>query len=314
MQSVDIPAPGPGEVLLRTQYSCISPGTELRCLAGLQPGLVDPPYIPGYATAGIVELAGDGASLAVGTRVIGGGTIRASVNRSWGGHVEYVLIDANACIPLHPEDDLVVASVARLAGIAYRGVRLAQVQPHETVAVVGLGAIGQGSARLFRATGANVVAIDPVAGRRDTARAAGIPTMTIDEARASLIDAVDVVVDATGNERAFPLAVDLARPPATWGQTAPGSSRIIVQGSYPADLPVPYQDTFRKELSVRFPRDVGREDMQTVMRLHREGTLNLRSLVTDVLPPSEAARAYEALRTRPDAITYAFDWNAPAAA
>jgi 2-desacetyl-2-hydroxyethyl bacteriochlorophyllide A dehydrogenase len=271
--------------------------------------LVDAPYIPGYATAGIVESVGAGVSLEIGTRVIGGGTSRASVNRSWGGHVSHLVLREESCIPLRDTDDLVAASVARLAGIAYRGVRLAQVQPHETVAVIGLGAIGQGSARLFQATGAQVVAIDPVGGRRASAEAVGIATMTIDAAREALADAVDVVVDATGSERAFPFAIELARPPARWGQAAAGSSRVIVQGSYPADLAVPYQDAFRKELSIRFPRDVGRSDIETVMRLHRAGAIDLRSLVTGLVPPDDAPRAYGELRTRPDAITYAFEWS-----
>jgi threonine dehydrogenase-like Zn-dependent dehydrogenase len=52
-----------------------------------------------------------------------------------------------------------------LAAIAYRGVRLAQPRLHETVAVIGLGPIGQCSARLFAATGARVVALDRIPER-----------------------------------------------------------------------------------------------------------------------------------------------------
>ena len=38
--------PGPGEVLIETEYSLISPGTELRCLAGKEPGQSPFPFIP----------------------------------------------------------------------------------------------------------------------------------------------------------------------------------------------------------------------------------------------------------------------------
>ena len=41
--TVGIPEPGPGEVLVRTAFSAISPGTERRCLAGLQAGA--PPFL-----------------------------------------------------------------------------------------------------------------------------------------------------------------------------------------------------------------------------------------------------------------------------
>ena len=37
VEPVTIPEPGPGEVLIETAFSVMSPGTELRCLAGQQP-------------------------------------------------------------------------------------------------------------------------------------------------------------------------------------------------------------------------------------------------------------------------------------
>jgi NADPH-dependent curcumin reductase CurA len=38
VQKVELPDPGAGEVLFETRYSCISPGTEMRTLAGKQRG------------------------------------------------------------------------------------------------------------------------------------------------------------------------------------------------------------------------------------------------------------------------------------
>ena len=38
VRDVDVRDPGPGEVLIETVYSGISPGTELRCLRGKRPG------------------------------------------------------------------------------------------------------------------------------------------------------------------------------------------------------------------------------------------------------------------------------------
>lgn len=42
-----LPDPGPGEVLIETAFSCVSPGTELRCLAGRQVDRPPFPFIPG---------------------------------------------------------------------------------------------------------------------------------------------------------------------------------------------------------------------------------------------------------------------------
>ncbi|CAN1561403.1 Tdh Threonine dehydrogenase and related Zn-dependent dehydrogenases [Fimbriimonadaceae bacterium] len=311
LAEVQIPHPEVGEVLVRTDFTCISPGTELRCFAGLQPGLDGWGYIPGYAAVSTIVEASESA-IAKGcvpdTKVIGGGTLRASVPRSWGGHTEYAVLSADSCIPLQDGDDLVAASAARLAGIAYRGVRYAQVLPNERVAVLGLGAVGQCSARLFHATGATVVAIDPVEQRRAHAAAEGIETVDPEMAGKELINSFDVVVDATGSERATALTIALAKG-HPWDRAETNPARIIVQGSYPGLVSFPYQATFEKELSVRFPRNVVRQDMEAVMDLHRRGRINLRSIVSDVLSPSDAQSAYDRLKTRPGEITFAFDWR-----
>lgn len=44
--SVEVPDPGEGEVLIEVACSCVSPGTELRALAGRQPGSEKPRSFP----------------------------------------------------------------------------------------------------------------------------------------------------------------------------------------------------------------------------------------------------------------------------
>ena len=58
-----VPDPGPGEVIVETAFSCVSPGTELRCLAGAQPDGLPFPFIPGYSLAGHVIARGTDLSL-----------------------------------------------------------------------------------------------------------------------------------------------------------------------------------------------------------------------------------------------------------
>ena len=74
LRGVTIPEPGPGEVLVETVYSSVSPGTELRCLAGGQPGQPPWPYIAGYALTGHVLRRGEGVDVAEGTPVCAAGT------------------------------------------------------------------------------------------------------------------------------------------------------------------------------------------------------------------------------------------------
>lgn len=86
--SFELPEPGPGELLLQTRYTCVSPGTELRVLSGKQADLPAWPLIPGYALVGEVVARGAGTQIAEGTLVFCTGTGRSNLARTWGGHVQ----------------------------------------------------------------------------------------------------------------------------------------------------------------------------------------------------------------------------------
>jgi 2-desacetyl-2-hydroxyethyl bacteriochlorophyllide A dehydrogenase len=87
---VETPPPAAGELLIETPYTLVSPGAELRCLAGQQPGAIFP-FIPGYSLVGRVVSRGPGAALPEGTALFCSGTSQASVNRVWGGHTSYAV-------------------------------------------------------------------------------------------------------------------------------------------------------------------------------------------------------------------------------
>src|SRR5271167_1053548 len=61
VREVDLPDPGPGQVLVNTEASFVSPGTELAVYTGTHQWLKDPklpdwkfPFRPGYSAAGTV--------------------------------------------------------------------------------------------------------------------------------------------------------------------------------------------------------------------------------------------------------------------
>ena len=301
LQTVDIPAPESAEVLIRAEYSCVSPGTEGRVLNGTQVGHPGFPVIPGYAVVGRVE-AGDPAW--IGRRVIYGGTRRASIARLWGGHSEFAVTGTDGLVPVPESADAVAVSAARLAAIAYRGVRKAAVLPHETVFVVGLGPIGQFSARWFAAAGCRVVGIDLAAERR--VGFAG-ETSAPDDALEMVPEGADVVVDCTGAPAAFANSVALARQ-IPWGSNG-RSARVIVQGSYPTTFSVDYDDAFRREIDIMFPRDTTREDLEAAVAAIDRGLLDARSVISRVVSPEQAAEAFGWFRSDPKVLTVAFDWR-----
>ena len=213
---IELPELEPGELLIRTEFTAVSPGTELRCLAGLQSGDVDFPFIPGYSVVGIVESVTADSPVSVGTRVFAAGTSRASINRQWGGHVSYATAHANQVVPIPDGCPPQWAVLSKLVAIALRGCRIAEPKPSEKVAVVGLGPIGLLSLRQFHAAGANVLGVDQDASRVGRAEKDGIAASAVTSTIKDTVyehfgQGADIVVDATGVPGVLPLSIQAAR-------------------------------------------------------------------------------------------------------
>ncbi len=315
IEEFDLREPGVGEVLVEAHYTCVSPGTELRCLAGKQPDAVPFPYVPGYAMAGIVVVSGAGASLEGGARVYLNGTRSAGrLNLMWGGHASHAIAPADACIRVPDGLPLLDASLAHLAGIAYHGVRVPLADTDDVVAVIGLGVLGQICARLYASRGCRVVACDLSDRRVRQARSAGIEAVTCGSGlesalRPLLPDGADIVVDVTGNRAVLADAIALARD-VPWNDDAPRRSRYIIQGSYPDDVPVPYQSAFLKELSFHLPRDCTAGDREATLAMMADGAISVSDCIGAVKSPESAQETYEALSELDcETLTAAFDWR-----
>jgi 2-desacetyl-2-hydroxyethyl bacteriochlorophyllide A dehydrogenase len=314
VRHVELPEPGPGEVLFEARYSCISPGTEMRTLGGKQSGAKFP-LIPGYAMLGRVVRRGPGVAIEEGTLALLAGTkYAAGVNVCWGGHMSHAVADAERLFPIAEDIDPVQAVAAKLASIAYHGLRLARPLPEEKVAVIGLGCIGHLAAKLYTATGAHTVACDTSPKRVARATAGGISAVvagaSLRETFASVFpDGADVVVDCTGVPQVMAGAIEVGRD-LPWGNHEKQGARLIVQGSYADGFSVPYDSAFLREMSLHVPRNEQMRDRGIVLELIQRGTLSLKSIITDVRKPEDAQATYTELgKPDPDLMTVVYDWS-----
>jgi len=314
LDEFELRAPGAGELVVTSRYTCVSPGTELRCLSGADPAQSPFPFVPGYAMTGEVTTVGDGVDVPVGAQVYCSGTTDAGRWKTqWGGHVSHAVLPAAKVDVIPKTVDPLDATLTHLGAIAMRGVRNGRPQLAEKVAVIGLGVLGQLSARLHAIAGAHVIACDLSAHRVAVANAAGVkavvPEGTIVDTYAGLMPGgADLVVDVTGAPPVLQQAMKLARE-LEWTDDKPAPPRVVVQGSYASPIIVDYNDAFTREMPLFFPRDCVSYDRRDVLSLLSAGTLSVRDLITDVRKPEDAQRTYDELRERDTKLlTVAFEW------
>jgi len=154
-----IPKVDSGQVLIKTQHTLISTGTELTMLSGDFPAdslwatrWAKYPNTPGYCNIGEIIELGDGVDESMkGKRVA-----------SCGSHAMYNALPADAVnLIAHQEIKGNHAAFFTISGIVMNGVRKAKLELGDSVAVFGLGLLGQLAVRYARLSGCQpVFAID----------------------------------------------------------------------------------------------------------------------------------------------------------
>lgn len=341
---LDVPAPRPGrrQALIKTAASLISPGTE-RALADFagkslvgkararpdlvrrtlekaaQEGLLstveavqnrlDKPTPVGYSSAGVIgQLGADMVDFRVGQRVLcaGGG---------YAVHAEQAVVPRNLMAPLPEGVSFEAGAFGTLAAIALHGMRLAQVQVGDRVAVIGLGLLGQLAMRLVDSAGARPWGVDLSDSRVGAAREAGYSASTREQAEGSgstftVGRGFDSILICAST--ASPDPVELA------GALARDRARIVVIGD--VGLQVPRRIYYEKELDLVVSRaygpgrydptyeergrdypiayvrwTVGR-NLEAVSELLASGKLQVEDLISHRFPIEEAGRAYELIQ------------------
>lgn len=319
LRKVPSPRVEPSQVLVQTLCSGVSPGTELRCLQGLQAGVGMVAHVPGYQAIGRVIEAGPRSGRHVGELVFCGGGAGGydPLGCFWGAHAQFLAVEGGDAHVLPGDFPVRGGAIGSLIAIAIHGLDAARVTAGERVAVVGLGVLGQLSARVARLRGAEVVAFDRNQARVDTARADGIAARRIDSAHGfaahrAEVDhpGFDVIVDATGVAAVIPEAAGLARELMPWDAWTARPTRYVIQGSFPGAIQIPYDQAFLKELTIIVPRDRTRGDLARGLELIGSGRLDVARLIGPPVAPDEAPAVYRELG-KPDTTRLAavFDWT-----
>jgi threonine dehydrogenase-like Zn-dependent dehydrogenase len=301
------------QVRIRTLYSGISAGTELSQYRGTSPFMsrhwdashrvfrdsetpswTFPVRNLGYEEVGeIVERGTAVTRVSVGDRVFG----------TWGHRTGHVTNEADAADRLVPAGaDPRIGIFSHIGAVALNGVHDAGIRMGDIAVVFGLGVPGQIVLQAARASGATVIGVDPVAGRRAMAERLGADR-TLDPTAVSVSDVVkgetggrgaDVCIEVSG---AAPALAEAMR-------TVAYASRVVAMGFFQG---LRLGDEFHhnrielisSQISGVAPAASHRwsklRQWQTAVRLQHEGRLNLLPLITDTVPFAEAPALFARL-------------------
>jgi L-iditol 2-dehydrogenase len=241
-EEMDTPIPGPGEIVMKVEVA-LTCGTDVKTFRRGHPVLLKQFPSPfGHECAGVVAAVGEGVSrLVPGDRVVAANSapcmhcyfchrhhynLCENLDLLNGAYAEYLKIPAqivNVNTHLIPEGvPFEAAAFAEPLSVSMRGLDACRIRPGDTVAVIGLGAIGLFMVKLAKMQGAHVVAIGRNPLKRELARSFGDADRVLNFndfgdplliKRAFTQDGFgfDVVVEAVGQPQTWEMAVDLAR-------------------------------------------------------------------------------------------------------
>ncbi len=327
IESVAVPKPGFGEVLMRVTLTTIC-GTDLHILKGEYP--VKPGLVIGHEAVGVIQEIGAGVTgYKVGDRVlvgaitpcgqcnyclggslsqcggaVGGWRFGNTIN---GAQAEYLLVPyAQANLAKIP-DDLKDEQVVLLADIASTGISAAEsagLRIGDIVAVFAQGPIGLCATAGAKLNGAGLiigVESDPV--RAKMARLMGADVVINHEKTDVVAEikrltdgiGVDVAIEALGTQATFESALRVLRAGGT----------LSSLGVYSGKLSVPL-DAFaaglgdHKIITTLCPG--GKERMRRLMELVRHGRLDLTPLLTHSFALNDIVEAYKLFGERREGV------------
>jgi predicted dehydrogenase/NADPH:quinone reductase-like Zn-dependent oxidoreductase len=340
---VEVPPPAIGAraILVRTHASLVSAGTErnmvgfaeknLLAKARSRPDLVrqvvdkarrdgvlstvdavksrlDQAVSLGYSAAGtVLEVGAEAGEFHPGDRV-------ACAGGGFAVHAQVLSVPRNLAVKLPDAVTFEQAAFTTVGAIALHGVRIAEVQLGEVVAVIGLGLLGQIAIQILKAAGCIVIGTDLLEERVELARRTGIDFATTDAASFAA-----QVASRSGGHGADSvlIAADTKsdQPVVMAGEVARNRGRVVSLGVVGTHLP--RKIYFEKELDFRISRSYGpgrydsryeekgedypygyvrwteNRNMQAFAAMVGSGAVDVESLISHRFEIEDAVKAYD---------------------
>ena len=214
---------------------------------------------------------------------------------SWtgGGFAQYVNVYEYMCYILPPEVSYEVGALVEPFAAVYRALKQANIQPGETVAVVGAGPIGLMGIQVARIQGAGqVIAVEPAARRQELARRCGAAAV-VDPIRHDALTMVRELTDGAGADVVFE-AAGVEATGILSGRIARRKGRVVVMGVFERPAPLDYTDLVYGEKVVMGSMG-GYGLFDEAIQVMASGAFNGEVLITGKIKLDNILEGFEAL-------------------
>jgi alcohol dehydrogenase len=198
-----------------------------------------------------------------------------------GGHAEYMPAHADATMLLPDGLSYEQAAPIFCAGYTvWSGLRWADPQPHERIAVVGIGGLGHLAVQYAKAAGFHTIAVSRSSDKDKLIRELGADEIVRDGQGLARVGGADVVL-ATGNSSdAMADAIQGLRP----------DGRFVVMGVEAKPLPVSPVDLIMRRVKIIGSSQNGREYLYEALDYVANGKVKV---IAETYKLDEITRAYE---------------------
>jgi S-(hydroxymethyl)glutathione dehydrogenase/alcohol dehydrogenase len=219
-----------------------------------------------------------------------------------GGFADVITVDEASCVPVHtdlPDDQLSLIGCGFTTGFG-AAVNTADVHPGATVAVIGAGGVGTATILGAQVAGAaRIIAVDPVAMKRESARRFGA-TDVVDPSDADPVEQVKTLTDGRGVDFAFEAVGSHALELQALQMTRRGGTTVFIGvPGFANALELPSMQLIMEDRTVKgsyYGSARVTRDFPRFIELIESGRLDVASMITRQYALDDVNDAFAAMR------------------
>jgi 3-hydroxyethyl bacteriochlorophyllide a dehydrogenase len=300
VRELELAPMGPLDLEVEVSFSGISTGTERLLWEGTMPAFpgLSYPLVPGYETVGtIVNLGEEVSGLQKGDQVfLPGSYAFQGVQNIFGGSGARLVAKHDRAVKIDPSlgSKGVLLALAATAHHVFTVGREGAPLAYPDL-IIGHGIMGRLLARMVVAAGQPA----PVVWETQPIRQAGAMGYEVKHPDEDTRKDYRCICDVSGDAAILNRVIS---------KMAPGGE-VVLAGFYKQDLSFAYAPAFMREACIRIAAQWKKHDLDAVVAMFHDGSLQLDGLITHTEKALHAQHAYEVAFGDPQCLKMVIDWK-----